>query len=149
VKISIPQILRVFVVLGLMMAITGSMADGQQMGLPYTEAPFTPITPQMSIGRWYIGGGARWRQGQKVSFDKNSDSGCYNVPFGPRCAGNFSFTRASNNAGVWIYDNGNIDPNNPGINTQQSQTFIVGGNTTTLQTNPGDRGAFKFLCQSS
>jgi len=136
---SIPQTLRVFVVVGLMLAITGSMADAQQWGLPYTEAPFTPLTPQMmSSGRWYIAGGARWRQGQKVSFDKTTDSGGYIVPFGPRVPGNFSFTQASNNAGVWIYNNGSIDPNNPQINTQTFQTFIVGGNTITLQTNPGD-----------
>ena len=121
------------------MAITGSMSDAQQMGLPYTQSPFTPITPQMmSIGRWYISGGARWRQGQKVSFDKTPDSGGYTVPFGPRVPGNFSFTRARNNAGVWIYNDGSIDPNNPQQNPQQSQTFIVGGNTTTVQTNPGD-----------
>ncbi len=138
-KISIPQSLRVFVVVGLMLAITGSMADAQQWGLPYTEAPFTPLTPQMmSSGRWYIAGGARWRQGQKVSFDKTTDSGGYSVPFGPRVPSTFSFTRAGNNAGMWIYDNGNIDPNNPQLNLQQSQTFIVGGNTITLQTNPGD-----------
>jgi len=136
---SIPQTLRVFIVLGLMMAITGSMSDAQQMGLPYTQSPFTPITPQMmSIGRWYISGGARWRQGQKVSFDKTPDSGGYTVPFGPRVQSNFSFTRASNNSGVWIYNDGSIDPNNPQQNPQQSQTFIVGGNTTTVQTNPGD-----------
>lgn len=138
-KISIPQTLSVFVVLGLMLAITGSMADAQQMGLPYTEAPFTPPTSQiMSSGRWYIAGGARWRQGQKVSFDKNSDSGGYNLPFGPRVPGNFSFTAASNNSGVWIYDDGSIDPNNPQLNPPQSQTFIVGGNTITVETNPGD-----------
>ena len=121
------------------MAITGSMVEAQQMGLPYTQSPFTPITPQMmSIGRWYISGGARWRQGQKVSFDKTPDSGGYTVPFGPRVQSNFSFTRASNNSGVWIYNDGSIDPNNPQQNPQQSQTFIVGGNTTTVQTNPGD-----------
>ena len=135
-KISIPQSLRVLVVVGLMLAIAASMADAQQWGLPYTEAPFTP--QMMSSGRWYIAGGARWRQGQKVSFDKTTDSGGYSVPFGPRVPGTFSFTRASNNSGTWIYDDGSIDPNNPQRNLQQSQTFIVGGNTITLQTNPGD-----------
>jgi hypothetical protein len=134
VKISFPQTLRAFVALGLMVAITGSMADAQQWGLPYTQAPFTSLTPQMmSIGRWYVAGGARWRQGQKVSFEKNSDSGGYTVPFGPQVpTSSFSFTRAVDNAGVWIYDNGNIDPNNPGLNPPQ--TF---GNTTVV-TNPGD-----------
>jgi len=143
VKISIPQSLRVFVVLGLMLAITVSMADAQQMGLPYTEAPFTPLTPLtpriMSSGRWYIAGGARWRQGQKVSFDKTPASGGYTVPFGPRVPGDFSFTPSRNNAGVWIYGNGNINPNNPQQNPQVSQLFqLGGGNTSTVETNPGD-----------
>ena len=140
-NMSIPQTLRVFVVLGLMLAITGSVAYAQQMGLPYTEAPFTPITPQMmSIGRWYISGGARWRNGQNVLFDKTPDSGGYTVPFGPRVPGNFSFTRASNNAGVWIYDNGDINPNNPQQNPQVFQIFNWPvGNTSTVETNPGDR----------
>jgi hypothetical protein len=135
VKISIPQSLRTFVVLGLMLAITGSMADAQQWESQYTQSPFTPLTPQiMSSGRWYIAGGARWRQGQKVSFDKNSDSGGYNVPFGPRVPSSFSFIPAGNNSGMWIYNNGNIDPNNPQLNPPQSQTF----GTTTVETNPGD-----------
>jgi len=143
VKISIPQALRFFVVLGSMLAITVSMADAQQMGLPYTEAPFTPLaplTPQiMSSGRWYIAGGARWRQGQKVSFDKPPASGGYTVPFGPRVPGDFSFTPARNNAGVWIYDNGDINPNNPQQNPQVSRLFqLGGGNTSTVETNPGD-----------
>ena len=142
-KISIPQAFRVFVVLGSMLAITVSMADAQQMGLPYTEAPFTPLaplTPQiMSSGRWYIAGGARWRQGQKVSFDKPPASGGYTVPFGPRVPGDFSFTPARNNAGVWIYDNGDINPNNPQQNPQVSRLFqLGGGNTSTVETNPGD-----------
>ena len=119
-KISIPQAFRVFVVLGLMLAITVSMADAQQMGLPYTETPFTPLaplTPQiMSSGRWYIAGGARWRQGQKVSFDKPPATGDYTVPFGPKEPGDFNFTPAGNNSGVWIYDNGDINPNNPQVN---------------------------------
>jgi hypothetical protein len=140
VKISIPQTLRAFVALGLMMAITGSMADAQQWGLPYTQAPFTSLAPQMmGIGRWYVAGGARWRQGQKVSFEKTNESGGYTVPFGPRVPSTFSFTRASNNSGVWNYNNGYIDPNNPLINPQTFQTFdLGGGNTTTVQTNPGD-----------
>ena len=117
-----------------MLAITGSMADAQQWESQYTQSPFTSLTPQMmSIGRWYIAGGARWRQGQKVLFDKTSEEG-YAVPFGPRVPGNFSFTRASNNSGVWIYDDGSINPNNPQINTQTFQTF----GAITVQTNPGD-----------
>jgi hypothetical protein len=70
----------------------------------------------MSSGRWYIAGGARWRQGQRVSFDKPPASGGYPVPFGPRVPGDFNFTPARNNAGVWIYDNGDINPNNPQVN---------------------------------
>ena len=136
-KISIPQSLRVFVVVGLMLAIAASMADAQQWGLPYTEAPFTP--QMMSSGRWYIAGGARWRQGQKVSFDKTTDSGGYSVPFGPRVPGTFSFTPAGNNSGMWIYDNGNIDPNNPQLNNQANTLFTWGaGNTATVEVNPGD-----------
>ena len=136
-KTSIPQSLRVFVVVGLMLAITGSMADAQQWGLPYTEAPFTP--QMMSSGRWYIAGGARWRQGQKVSFDKTTDSGGYSVPFGPRVPGTFSFTPAGNNSGMWIYANGNIDPNNPQLNNQANTLFTWGaGNTATVEVNPGD-----------
>ncbi len=137
-KISIPQSLRVLVVVGLMLAIAASMADAQQWGLPYTETPFTP--QMKSSGRWYIAGGARWRQGQKVSFDKTNDSGGYTVPFGPRVPGSFRFTPASNNSGVWNYGNGSIDPNNPLVNPQIFQTFDLGGGiTTTLETNPGDR----------
>lgn len=111
VKFSIPQILRAFVVLGLMLAITGSVADAQQMGLPYDGAPIPPQV--MNNGSFYIAGGARWRQGQKVSFAKTSVSGGYSVPFGPKVPGNFRFGRANNNGGVWIYDNGTINPNNP------------------------------------
>lgn len=93
----------------------------------------------MSSGRWFIASGTRWRQGQKVSFVKNPDSGGYTVPFGPRAPGNFVFTRASNNSGIWNYDNGRIDPNNPQINNQTFQTFDLGGGITTrVQTNPGD-----------
>jgi len=139
VKNSIPQTLKVCVVLGLMLAITVGMADAQQMGLP-PEVPFTPQI--MSSGRWYIAGGARWRQGQKVSFDKPPASGGYPVPFGPRVPGDFNFTPARNNAGVWIYNNGDINPNNPQQNPQVSQLFNCTAATppftSTVETNPGD-----------
>lgn len=131
------MLLRALVVLGLMLAITWSVAHAQQqMGLPYNGPPPSPQV--MNNGSWYVSAGARWRQGQKVSFAKTPASGGYSVPFGPRVPGNFTFGRASNNSGVWNYDNGSIDPNNPQLNTQTFQTFTIGGNTTSVQTNPGD-----------
>ena len=134
-KLSILQILKVSVLIGLIIVTTLSVANAQ-MVLPYNQNPFSQQT--ISSGGWYIAGGARWRQGQKVSFNKTPDTGGYSVPFGPSVPGNFAFGRASNNAGVWIYDNGTINPNNPQINTQTFQTFTIGGNTTSVQTNPGD-----------
>lgn len=110
-KLSILPILRVSVVIGLTLVIIGGVADAQQMGLPYTQAPFTPQV--MGSGSWYISGGARWRQGQNVSFSKTPASGGYSVPFGPRVPGNFRFVQTRNNGGVWNYDNGSINPNNP------------------------------------
>ena len=137
VLISLPiTSIRAFVIPGLMLAITGSVADAQQMGLQYTETPFTP--QMVSSGRYFIAGGSRWRFGQKVSFSKSPDTGGYSVPFGSRVPGNFRFTSATNNSGVWNYDNGTIDPNNPQRNAQTFRTFNVGGNTTIVQTNPGD-----------
>ena len=111
-KFSIPLLLRALVGLGLTLVIAGGVVDApQQIGLPYNGPPFTPQV--MNYGSSYISGGARWRQGQKVTFAKTRASGGYSVPFGPKVPGNFRFGRANNNAGVWIYDNGTINPNNP------------------------------------
>lgn len=137
VKFSIPQILRVLI-LGLVLVISESVAHPQQqMGLLYNGPSLSPQV--LNSGSWYVSGGARWRQGQKVSFSKTPDSGGYSVPFGPGVPGNFRFTSASTNSGAWNYDNGSINPNNPQLNTQTFQTFDLGGGVTTrVQTNPGD-----------
>jgi len=171
VKTSYPPISRVCLFLGLLLILLGQVAEAQ---VGWSDEPVFPMTPTiMSAGRWYITGGAKLRQGQRVSFDKTPTSGGYTVPFGPTLPGSFgpggvgtpqypqlptgNASDSPDNSGVWIYDNGVLNPANPNINgtfnsstPQQNlpvfQTFswTVGTApnqqtvTSTVETNPGD-----------
>jgi len=154
--------------MGLLFVLLCQVADAQ---VGWSDEPVFPITPTiMSTGRWYVTGGTRYRQIQRVSFDKTGTPGGFSVPFGPSISGFFgsggntpgypqypTYNSADDPSmsGIWVYNNGVINPTNPNVNGTATadpnrnaptfQTFSWTGVapnqqtfTSTVETNPGD-----------
>ena len=152
-KISYSLLPRVCFFVGLLLVLLAQVADAQ---VGWSDEPAFPVTPTiMSARSWYITGGARWYQGQRVSFDRTQPPGVYPVPFGPGVPGYFGLggntpgypqnpTGATsdppNMSGLWVYDNGLINSNNPNIFSPQTATVTdASGASTSYISNPGDK----------
>ena len=159
-KTSYPPIPRVCFFLGLILVLLAQIAEAQD-GWPFEPevvpppATFAVPAPVMPARNWYITGGTRYRLIQRVSADKTPSPGVYPVPFGPGVPGYFGLggytpgypqnpTGAAsdppNTSGLWVYDNGLINPNNPNIYTSQTATITDAyGASTSYISNPGDK----------
>ena len=120
-------------VFGLLGAAAPNPILAQMYPQPYPQPPImAPYTPGFNLGVFYVNAGVKFRNLQTVrtkiephSVQQLLEPGT--VPFGPNTAGTilYPYDAAAalptanpldppNVSGIWPYDDGNIDPRNPG-----------------------------------
>ena len=122
----------VCIMIGLASLIMGGSANAQMFPQPPMLAPYNP---SMNMGLFYLSAGVKYRNIQTVRFELTPHLLSIIVadgspPWGPNEDGFVSYPFSEtipllpslnpadppSTSGIWVYDNGEIDPQNPAVN---------------------------------